>query len=177
MWDNIKTADYTVLEAIFHIFKALNITFSRQLVTIDAFLCRKSGIKIHCSARRSLVETFQWVKHEQTWPFLHCHLELSLPGVLGASKPHLQSLLSQSQGKGQLSLTGIPSGLSVREEMATRAAQADTHLKPSQFNEAQHVGANKSCLSLLFSQNRFQALLDEIIQQEEREMEQVRTFP
>lgn len=30
------------------------------------------------------------------------------------------------------------------------------------------------CVSLL-SQNRFQALLDEIIQQEEREMEQVRT--
>lgn len=40
-------------------------------------------------------------------------------GVLGASKPHLQSLLSQSQGKGQLSLTGIPSGLSVREEIVT----------------------------------------------------------
>ena len=62
--------------------------------------------------------------------------------------PHLQSLLSQSQGKGQLSLTGIPSGLSVREEIVTWAAQADTHLKPSQFNEAQHVDSNKSCLSL-----------------------------
>lgn len=29
-----------------------------------------------------------------------------------------------------------------------RAAQADTHLKPSQFNEAQHVDSNKSCLPL-----------------------------
>lgn len=105
-------------------------------------------MKVHCSAKRSLVETLQWVEHEQTWPFLRCHLELSLPSVLGPSKPHLQSLLSQSQGKGQLSLTGIPSGLSVREEMVTWAARADTHLKPSQFNEAQHVDSNKSCLSL-----------------------------
>lgn len=56
------------------------------------------------------------------------------------------------------------------------SAQADTHLKPSQFNEAQRVDSNKSCLSPLPSQNRFQALLDEIIQQEEREMEQVRNF-
>lgn len=30
--------------------------------------------------------------------------------------------------------------------------------------------------NLVFLQNRFQALLDEIIQQEEREMEQVNTF-
>ena len=45
------------------------------------------------------------------------------------------------------------------EEIATWAAQADTHLKPSQFNEAQHVGSNKSCLSLFPLTEPFQGLV------------------
>ena len=58
--------------------------------------------------------------------------------------------------------------------MVTWADQADTDLKPSQFNEAQHVDSEQIMFVSLLSQNRFQALLDEIILQEEREMEQVR---
>lgn len=57
--------------------------------------------------------------------------------------------------------------------VVTWAAAAGTHLKPQQFNEAQRVDSHKSFVSHPF-QNRFQALLNEIIQQEEREMEQVR---
>lgn len=66
---------------------------------------------------------------------------------------------------------------SVPEEMVTWAARADAFKAFPRFNEAQSVNSktNHACPSL-FSQNRFQALLDEIIQQEEREMEQVRSF-
>lgn len=161
-----------MLEAVFFYlhFKTLN-----MISLLPAVYCQ--NIIVHQNmTEKILVETLQRAKHKQTWPFLCCHLELSLPGVLGLSKTHLQSLLSQSCGKGHLSLTSIPSGLSVREEIVTWAAQADAHLKPSQFNEAQHVDSEQISFVSLLSQNRFQALLDEIIQQEEREMEQVRVW-
>lgn len=142
----IKTADYTPWWRPFFsfcVFKALNITFLLADLYFISIAMRRTFIVL----LGTLVQILQWMEHEQTWPFLRCHLKLSLPRALGPSKPHLQSL-SQSQWKGQLSLTGIPSGLSVREEVVTCAAQADAHVKPSQFNEARRVDLNKSCLSL-----------------------------
>lgn len=142
---------HTLLEDIIFLngyFKTQNIASLLLAFFSVGFSMHKKELKVHSYAQHSLVENLQWVKHEQTRPFLRCHLTLSLLSVLGPSEPHLQSLLSQSHGKGQLSLTGIPSGLSVREEILTRTAQADTHLKPSQFNEAQHVDSNKPCLPL-----------------------------
>lgn len=52
----------------------------------------------------------------------------------------------------------------------TRVQTRDSCLKPGTLRGTNPVFA------ALSSQNRFQALLDEIIQQEEREMEQVKTF-
>lgn len=136
----------------------------------------KNGLKTHCTSEHSLVETTTSKTRADSALFMlpfraliaRCFGSVRTPSpVVIITVAGKRSAVSDWHSKWPFCQGG---------DSDMSSAQADTHLKPSQFNEAQRVDSNKSCLSPLLSQNRFQALLDEIIQQEEREMEQVRTF-
>lgn len=153
-------------------FKAVKCHFSPCGLSLPKCFCDIDGRK---NQRKASKESCQRVEHRETRAFAQCHFNPSVVGVVGPSqRPSLVVIITAAVKRSAvwLAFRVVPLTESTSwRQQPQEATTISTHFYV--FLIIIIFGLEQD-LCVFLPQNRFQALLNEIIQQEEREMEQVK---